>query len=159
MTDSYRLEKSVWSDDDFAVMGWHDATVWAIGTNPETFELALDLDYIFNWVDPAAGETHYKFWVAPATMVFENVHSLNIDMQSEFGAIEIADLHRDEPTPTPHGKAMQRIYRFECQEADIALSATGFKMFARERPVLLDCQSLGFERRGGISFARVACVI
>jgi hypothetical protein len=159
MMDSYELEKSVWSDGDFAVMGWHDVTVWAIGTNPEAFELALDLDYIFKWVDPAAGETYYKFWVSPATMVFENVHSVNIDMQSEFGAIEIGDLHRDEPTSTRDGKATQRIYRFECQEAEIALSATGFKMFVRQQPILLDSQSLGLERRGGISFARQACVI
>jgi hypothetical protein len=33
MMDSYELEKSVWCDDDFTAMGWHDVTVWAISTN------------------------------------------------------------------------------------------------------------------------------
>ena len=52
--------RAVWSDADFEQMGWHDATVWAVAflaTDPrETLdssgELALDIDYIVQWIEP-----------------------------------------------------------------------------------------------------------
>lgn len=157
--DSYKLEKSVWSDDDFTLMGWHDATLWSMATNPDAYEFLIDLDYIFKWVSPAIGETYYKFWVAPATMIFENASAIQIDIESDLGAIEVADLHRGESTLTPNGKFRERAYQFECQEGEVKLLATGFKMIVRKQPILLDSQSLGFEARGGISFARAACVI
>jgi hypothetical protein len=157
--DNYNLEKSVWSDSDFAEMGWHDTTLWSTAANPDAYEFLIDLDYIFKWVDPAVGETYYKFWVAPATMIFENANAVQFDIESNLGAIEVADLHRGEPMPTPNGKLTERTYQFECQEGEIKLLATGFKMIVRQRPILLNSQRLTFEARGGVSFARVACVI
>ena len=89
---SYVLEKPVWDDTDFDVMGWHDATVWSVFANPEQYQFFLDLDYIFQWVHPSADETYFKFWVSPVTMVFDNVHSVELDIISEQGAIEISCL-------------------------------------------------------------------
>jgi hypothetical protein len=31
-------------------MGWHDARIYAVAFLQETFEFALDIDYIFEWV-------------------------------------------------------------------------------------------------------------
>jgi len=153
---SYSLEKRIWSDADFEEMGWHDATLWSMVANPETFEFLLDLDYIFKWVDPEPGETYYKFWVASVTMVFENVHSVNINIDSTHGSIEVSDLHRERPCPTPNGKLTQHTYRFECQEGEITLMATGFKMIVRTQPVLQQQQSFSLEARNGVSFSRIA---
>ena len=150
----YQLEKQVWTDADFAVMGWHDATVWSMVADPENFEFLLDLDYIFKWVDPAPGETYFKFWVAPVTMVFANAHSIDMDIQSQQGAIEVAELHMEDPKPTPNGKFTQHSFRFECQEGALTLRATGFKLFVRQAPKLIQHQSFTLESRRGVSFSR-----
>lgn len=152
--DAYKLEKTRWDDGDFLQMGWHDATVWSFFANPDQFEFLIDLDYISKWVKPQEDETYFRFWVAPVTMVFSNAHSVVIDIESPQGTIEIADLHRGEPEPTPNGKMTQHSYRFDCQEGTISLVATGFQMFVRRAPQLLDGQSVGLLERGGISFDR-----
>ena len=156
--DSYELEKPAWDDSDFELMGWHDARIWSMLADTDAFEFLLDLDYIFKWVQPGEGETYFSFWVAPVTMVFENAHTVRIDIESQLGEIEVADLHREVPEPTRTGDAVQHTYRFECQEGELSLKATGFKMFVRQAPVLLQRQSLSLQQRGGISFSRVPTV-
>jgi len=152
--ETYQLEKPVWDDGDFEAMGWHDATIWSILPDPDAYEFSLDLDYIFKWVCPGVGETYYRFWVAPVTMVFENVHSVKIEVDSPQGTIEVADLHRGEPEPTPNGMLTQRSYRFECQEGQISLTSTGFRMFVRRPPEQLDGQHFSLAQRGGVGFQR-----
>ncbi len=150
----YLPEKAIWTDADFPELGWHDATLWSMVADPDTFEFLLDLDYIFKWVEPEPGEKYFKFWVAPVTMVFENAHTIEIDVQSEQGQIEIEALYREEPTPTPNGSHTQHTYRFECQEGEIKVRATGFRMFVRRPPTLLGVQSFSLVERAGVSFSR-----
>ncbi len=69
--ESCELEKSVWTEQDYEVMGWHDCRLWAMVADIDAFEFSLDLDYIFKWVQPGPGETYFKFWVCPVTMVFK----------------------------------------------------------------------------------------
>lgn len=150
----YRLEKTIWIDKDFSSMGWHDATVWAISPNPDEYELLLDIDYIFQWVEPAEGNLYFQFWVSPVTMVFESAHSLKIGIESPGGSIEIADLYREHPSLAPNGKFAEHTYRFVCQEGEIRVRATGFQMFVRRSPVLLQTQGLSLKQRGGVSFEK-----
>ena len=148
------IEKYIWSQEDFEMMGWHDATIWSIASNPEAFEFMLDLDYIFKWVCPAPQETHYKFWVCPVTMVFADAWDVVMDIESQLGSIEVADVSRKHLGRTPNNKFEQYAFHIECQEGDLSLKATGFKMYVRQAPVLLDRQSLTLAQRGGISFGR-----
>lgn len=151
----YELEKEVWSENDFNVMGWHDASIWSMAPNSEQFEYLLDLDYIFKWVHPEEGETYFKFWVAPVTMVFENTSDVKIEIESQQGLIEVSDLHMEYPELTPNGKFTSHTYRFECQEGEILIKATGFKMYVRQKPKLIQGQSFKLEERGGVNFKRV----
>jgi hypothetical protein len=151
---AHRPTKSVWTDADFDAMGWHDATLWSTLADSERFEFLVDLDYIFEWVKPAPEETHYKFSVSPVTMIFENAHTVKYDIESAQGTIEVADLHRENPRPTPNGKLEERTYRFECQEGEISLKATDFQMIVRRSPALLGVHSLNLEQREGVSFDR-----
>lgn len=48
MNPHYQLKKALGTSDDFDVMGWHDSLVWAMAAAEESFEFALDLDYIFS---------------------------------------------------------------------------------------------------------------
>ena len=161
---AYQLEKLIWSDGDFEVMGWHDATIWSFYLDPYAREFCLDLDYIFKWVDPGPGQTYYKFWVAPVTMVFEGARALKVGIEPRDCAIEVADLHRGEPKPTQDGKG-ERSYRFQLphgtganhetfDEGEISLRSTGFRMFVRRSPELLEGQHFSLVQRGGVGFQR-----
>jgi len=151
---TYQLTKLIWDDDDFSDMGWHDTTLWSMHANPDDFEFVVDLDYIFSWVCPASGKGPCEFWVAPVTMVFENVGNVRIHIESSQGTLEVAALHRTEIAQTPNGKLTHWRYRFECQEGEATLTATGFKMFVRRPPVLVASQRLGFAQRQGVDFGR-----
>lgn len=93
------LDKALWTDADFALMGWHDATVHAIAFNADDdhAELVLDVDYIVRWIDPQPPSKYFSFLVAPATLVFENVWSLEGNVRAHHTTLETADLHRLEP--------------------------------------------------------------
>ena len=152
--EAYELEKPVWTQEDFEKMGWHDAKVWGMLANTEEWELLIDLDYIFKWVHPTGDEKYFKFWVAPVTMVFENAYDVKSNIESQQGEIEVADLHMENPRKTKNGKFTEYTFRFECQEGKITLTATGYKMYVRQKPKLLQGQSIGFAERGGVNFGR-----
>jgi hypothetical protein len=58
------------------------------------------------------------------------------------------------PRKTKNGKFTDYTFRFECQEGEITLNATGFKMYVRKNPILQQGQSLDLKERGGINFER-----
>ena len=151
---AYDLEKEVWTEADFKFMGWHDASIWSMVSNAAQFEYLFDLDYIFKWVHPEENEAYFKFWVAPVIMVFENAFDIKIDIASQQGLIEVSDLYMENPELTPNGKFTSYAYRFECQEGEITVKATGFKMYVRQKPKLIQGQSFELAERGCISFGR-----
>lgn len=153
--DTYELEKAVWSEQDFEIMGWHDATIWAMVANTNNYDYSVDLDYIFKWVNPRGADKYFKFWVAPVTMVFENAYDIKIDLQSAQGSIEVADLFMENPQLSPNKKFTSHAYRFECQEGEISLQATSFKMYVRQNPKLISGQCFNLEERGGVNFGRM----
>lgn len=160
MAEEHRLEKWVWTEDDFEQMGWHDARIYAFAFVPEEFEFVLDIDYILEWVDPAAGETYFKFWVAPATLVFENVHELviNLEPDGSYNDIGIQDLSRDEPQSPLNAEHIMRDvewrWLFDCLAGEISLRSIGYKQYFRREPTFGISQELGLEARGGFSFHR-----
>jgi hypothetical protein len=159
MNDPYHLEKALWTSDDFEAMGWHDSRVWAMVAAEESYEFAMDLDYIFKRVHPGPGEASFRFWVAPVTMVFENAHDVSIKIESRQGGMEVADLRRGEPKPTPNGARTDYLYRFECQEGTVSLRATGYRLYVRSEPRLMDGQCFSLAERGGISVERRAVAV
>lgn len=142
------LSKSVWSDADFELMGWHDATLHGMyleQAEEGPSRLLLDIDYIVQWVHPVARAKYFRFWVAPATLVFTDVWSLEFD-GSGIG-LEIDTLHR----PTPDGT-----WRLEGHNFEMRFSASGYRQYFRQPPRLTDRQVLSPQDRGGCSFAEVA---
>ena len=80
--------------------------------------------------------------------------SKKIDIKSQQGEIEIVDLHMVNPRKTKNGKYTEYTFRFECQEGEISLNATGFKMHVRKKPILQQGQSLDILERGGVNFEK-----
>jgi hypothetical protein len=157
MVQEYELEKWVWTEADFDVMGWHDSQIHAMAFFPEEFELAFDIDYIFQWVDPQPNETYFKFWVAPATLVFKNVFDVEFEIDSYNGKLEIDNIKReDESSPINAqfiGKASEWRWTIECQEGEIRFRSVGYEEFIRALPQLTMTQTLD-RKTTGISFAR-----
>lgn len=156
MTEEYELEKWLWSEADFENMGWHDSRIYALAFSPDTYELLLDIDYIFKWVSPEPGETYFQFWVAPATLVFQNVHEVKFDISTTTG-LEIDGITRQEPR-APHNAAyiehdVEWAWTIDCQQGDIRLWSVGYKQYIRSSPQF-GKQQLGLTARGGYSFVK-----
>ncbi|MEP2510417.1 MAG: hypothetical protein ABJH72_13725 [Reichenbachiella sp.] len=146
------IEKLIWNQDDFDQMGWHDSHVYALAFKNENFELIFDLDYITEWVHPNETETYFKFWVAPTTLVFKNVHSLNIDLDDSL-EILIEEIKRDNPVKAINAQQLEYDWRIETSNGLISFKSVGYVQFIRELPELISTQKIGLEKRGGLSFA------
>jgi hypothetical protein len=151
----YNLEKSIWTEKDFNSMGWHDSRIhgFAITTDDENFqsELLLDIDYIFQWINPVPPDVYFTFFVAPCTLVFHNISDLTVDIET--GRIvgvelEIADLHLVEKR-----EQTDIIYwNIETQQDDIKFEASGYTQYVRQNPKLVRGQKLSLDERNGIRF-------
>jgi hypothetical protein len=150
------LQKRVFTEADFDQMGWHDATVWAIGFLSGSYELVLDIDYILKWMPPAANDENHRFWLAPATLVFHNVYGLSFDVEFPFD-VSIDQVERRDPaTPrnaTAVGKSTEWTWILTFPAGTISLRSTGFTQYIRRRPVLVTQQTFSLEGRGGTTFA------
>jgi hypothetical protein len=156
LADDYVSEAWRWTDADFERMGWHDSPVHAMAFLTETFELAFDIDYLLQWVQPGPGETHFSFWIAPATLVFEHVSDLRINVDSYGGGMTLLDLTREDARPTRDGfagPAEDWLWTFDCLEGSIQFRATGFRQTIRRAPIHQGPQRLSLAQRGGISFS------
>lgn len=156
MADTYESEKWLWTESDFEIMGWHDSRVYAIAFSPEKFEIAFDIDYIFQWVHPKGNETSFSFWVSPVTLVFENIYDVDFDIGSYNGGLEIDCIKRESmgaPRNAQHiEKNEEWLWTIECQEGEIKFRSAGYKQFVRAKPVF-GKQTLDLEARK-ISFHR-----
>lgn len=148
--------KPTWSEADFEVMGWHDVYIHAIAFLEDTEELAFDIDYIFEWVHPGEGGRRFSFWIAPATWVFRDVSNLKLDLQSLHATVKIEDVRRASGRSILADKTEHWEWTIDTRQGDIVCWATGYKMYLRQQPRLVDRQALTQTERGGISFARTA---
>lgn len=110
-------------------------------------------------VSPVEGEKYFKFYVSPCTLVFENVHSLNFDLDiSEPFEIEIADIYRENPQKPLNHEYIKRDVEYswiiQTQQGNISLKSVGYKQYVREHPILIKSQKIGLEKRNGISFEK-----
>ena len=154
----YQPEKNLWTEQDFDNMGWHDSLIYGIAFD-KAYEIAFDIDYIFKWVEPVGDEVRYKFWVSPCTLVFENLHSLKLDIEiTEPFEFEIDDVSREVSGAPKNAEYINRdleySWQIETHQGAISFNSVGFKQFVRQKPILLQQQTIPFEVRGGTSFER-----
>jgi hypothetical protein len=150
--EPYLLEKEIWSDQDFENMSWHDNPIYAFCFD-ENYKLYLDIDYIFKWV--LKGK-HYKFWMAPCTLVFETVFDFAMEESAPYQLV-ILDITRSEPKPPKNeyytdNNIIEYDWVIETLLGEISFSSTGFKQHVRAKPQINSQQKLSLAERGGISF-------
>jgi hypothetical protein len=153
MSNSYQLEKTTWSDPDFDRMSWHDCPIHAFSFNDE-FELLLDIDYIFEWVQPQKGERFFKFWIAPCTLIFENVYDITFDSEHKQPVIDYVG--RSNPQKPKNSDYIGRDTEYDWDivmvSSELSFKSVGFKQFVRQNPILSRNQCLKTDERGEISF-------
>lgn len=166
-SETFTLDKNIWTQDDFDIMGWHDATIRALVFEEGGFcknNLVLDIDYIFKWVYSGPGSV-ITFWVAPCTMIFKNCFDLEMDFEgSNCGDLmDIADLHLKDKVFNKDNNPLYAglIYEWamELHQGLISLKSDGFEQIVRRNPIYTSQQVLTLEERGGISFGRSPCGI
>ena len=137
--------KKEWSEKDFNIMGWHDATLYEMYFPNENHKFILNLDYIFKWVK-SKSEEKYSFWVSRCKLSFHNVTNLKINLNFENGVgIYIHDIERKGIGLTPNGKMMDWQYEIETDKGQITFITTGFIQEVISNPILSDSQSLPHE--------------
>jgi hypothetical protein len=149
------LDKWIWTREDFERMGWHDSRVHALAFLPKQFELCLDIDYIVRWVNPIPPANHYTFWIAPATLVFENVWDLKMTLDTQLPEFSLYSIERTDELPSPDGESRNWLWTLDGVEGNISFRASGYKQFFRRPPLHVQGQVLALDERGGISFDRV----
>lgn len=147
MEDQYILPKWEWTDADFENMGWHDCPIYALSFGDN---VCLDIDYIFKW-NHNGERKPYTFWIAPATLIFENPYYLKIDTAVSFiNGFEIAGISKEK---NDDGSTEWFI---DTQQGEIFIGAETYKQIIRRPPSLQLSQSIPFDERGGISFSNVS---
>jgi hypothetical protein len=148
----YKLEKSIWTEADFDKMGWHDSWIYALGfitpDEDKQSDLILDIDYIFEWIQPNLPDNHFTFQIAPCTLVFHEISDLKMELETGLMwqiELEIDELNRRDE----NGKT---IWTIETHNGYIEFQASGFSQFVRSELKHVQLQSLSDEQRGGISF-------
>ncbi|HEX8598842.1 MAG TPA: hypothetical protein VF952_10050 [Chloroflexia bacterium] len=148
---TYEIEKLVWTGADFDEMSWHDVHVHAFRLITETGEVCFDIDYIFQWVVPVPPDNSYKFWVAPATLIFENSSDVELYWNA-LGLFELDGISRSEEVVHSTGTSSWLWTLAGAIGGDASLRARGYRMYVRKPPVLISEQHLTLEERGGVSF-------
>lgn len=158
------VEKWIWTDADFEKMGWHDCQVHGIARYEKVdrdhekgseghfsgVELLLDIDYILKWV--TSDPNLWKFWVAPSTLVFENV----ADFEMKWTGVNLEwemDYFVRERAKYPSGRDC---WKWKLYTTGMEFLASGYKQYIRREPALTRFQYLTWEERGGLSFAKQA---
>ena len=147
-----KIEKTLFTEQDFDSMGWHDNPIHAVAFGPAAREVSFDIDYILKWEQPLPGEKHYRFWISPATLVFEDVYDLKIEHDA-YAGLTILGMEREEFKKD--GVAFPGnlwTWKIDCVEATWTICARGYRQFIRRQPVLLGQQRLAQEQRGGFNF-------
>jgi hypothetical protein len=151
--------------DDFERLSWHDCPIRGIELrvgDPDagdwTSDLALDIDYIAEWLCPVGGGGQFR--VAPATLVFHGVTDLRIAIDwGDTGhqvALHDATIDRIERERVAAQKVYldRPYYRWRIalnwpRGGELRFGAVGLTQTLRAEPVLTDRQRLPPGARGG----------
>ena len=152
-----------YTEADFDRLSWHDCHIWAFELRPGdpnsgdwTSDLALDIDFIVEWICGARGGGQFR--VAPATLVFHGVTDAKFDIdcgrsghQVALHPLSIASVERDQL----HAQKVFLDRPYYCWKirlnwpdgGEIAFGAVGFTQTLRAEPVLAESQHLSPSER------------
>jgi hypothetical protein len=124
--------KSIWRDEDFESMNWHDSRLYQIYFPDDSCEFKVFIDYIFKWVQD---KESFKFWVAPCELIFHNVTNLKINLlfENQVG-VDIGGIIRNKIGLTPNKLYHQWDYEIITDKGNLNFTTTGFTMNLLSEP-------------------------
>ena len=135
--------KEVWTNEDFDMMGWFEATIYNIQF-PDLFrEMTWDIDYIFNRLHkPEEREPDYL--VAACRLMFFEVSHLKfrLDFKENILELEVQSMKRRAINPMEDGTPLW-FYYIRANYGTISFVSTGFEMTIVQQPVFSHEQDLG----------------
>lgn len=137
----YTLEKSTWTEADFDNMKWRDVSIYEMAM---TGDLELDIDYIFDRIEPEVRGFISTFRIAPCTLVFKQIGELRFDM----------DVIRSDGFQIDYIERKDYHWTIVTRNGDLSFTSSGFEMFVRQQPTMQYRQAIGMER-GGYSLERI----
>ena len=153
--EAYNLDKWICTTDDFEKMCWYDCKIHSVAFDEFNYKLLFDIDYIFKWEGPES-DGYYRFWISPVTLIFENVYDIDINLDFGLGTI-IENLERTNPSKPLNSdyikKDIEWEWIIETKNGRIGFKSVGYSQYIRKAPVYKMAQEIGFEERGGYSFA------
>ncbi len=147
----------------FDGFSWHDCHIWGIALHAGdptdgdwTSDLALDIDFIVEWICGVAGGGQFR--VAPASLVFHGVTDPKIDIDwgqaGHQAAVHPISIDRIERELVPDQKVYldRPYYRWTLRlnwpmGSEISFGAFGFTQTLRAEPLLTERQCLSFKER------------
>jgi hypothetical protein len=165
------LSKAIWTDQDLDALSWDSCPIHALaitddegppeGLSPEEFleqddvddtapsalQLHFDLDYIVRRVEPPEPFRDIKFWVSPATLVFNCVWTITGNLRSVCLPLEMRDL----TLVGPEIPRDETAWRLTGRDFDLKFNAWGFTLYLRQPP-RYGRRVLRMAERGGIGF-------
>ncbi|HEX8564160.1 MAG TPA: hypothetical protein VF648_00730 [Pyrinomonadaceae bacterium] len=158
MSEILNLQKFVWTESDFEQMNWRESRVYAFAFLPKRTEFLLDIDYILQRIYQPENANSQRFLVAAATLVFENVSDLRIELEPN-QEIEIINIERSAHRKSKNSELINRKTEWKwiikTNQGDIGFRAVGYKQHFKGMPILGQEQALDLDLRGGFSFSRV----
>mgnify|MGYP000619160262 CR=1 FL=1 len=143
---NYKLEKWVWSNNDFDEMGWHDCPMYALKFDDK---VSIDLDYIFKWNEPEVNGMPFTFWISPATLIFENVSLFKVNFITDFvNGLEINGISKSELENSTE-------WIIETQEGSITIHSKSFRQIIKREPTLQFGQFISEDERGNDHFSDI----
>ena len=143
--------KKEWTDDDFDSMGWHDNKIYSMQYDEEKFELAFDIDYIFEWITDS---DKFSYVLSASTIKFYNVWDLNIDVNPH-GEIRINEIIRANPITPKNAEYIEKKIEWDWDidlfYGNISFKSVGFTQYLRGQLVSQDSQTLSMDYRKDLS--------
>lgn len=141
----------IFSTKDFAKINWHDCKIHGLAFDEDEFKFYLDIDLILEWIEPSSNEDGYKFKLAPATLIFRNVWSLVLDIDTNL-ALDIDSVSMQNSKNKDYAQDEYN-WNIVLQQGEISFRSIGFEMYIRKPPEIRDEQSFVLKERGGVSFS------
>jgi hypothetical protein len=150
--------KLIWTESDFEQMNWHDVTIHGMAFNSPKYELLIDLDYLFKWIEPQPPSNYYSYIIASATLVFKNVWNFKCDFTTNLNPTISTVSRENEGVPRNAGHIAEQvewIWVIELFEGEITFNSAGFTQYTRKKPEQFAKQAFSFEQRNGICFDKI----
>ncbi|MFI6784518.1 hypothetical protein [Micromonospora sp. NPDC050276] len=114
-------------------------------TAPSALRLHFDLDYIVSRID-SGPMRDVRFWVAPATLIFDSVWGIVGNLHSVCLPLELKGLHRGAAA-----RSSDPLWHLEGRDMDLRFQASSYTLYLR-KPPRYGNRVLRMADRGGISF-------